>query len=121
MSLAPGWKVGGWTSWGLTDPIPRFCDACNAQMAPLLTIATTEWDDDTRSWIPYEDQAHATPSTTNPHPAKPAMVDVAGGYDLQLYACPASPDHPHTDHAWWGELGTRGRPEVPRTSRYPAV
>ncbi|MFI7617853.1 hypothetical protein ACIBP6_42205 [Nonomuraea terrae] len=66
-------------------------------MEPLLTIASTEWDDSTRSGVPYEDQAHATPSITNPHPANPAMVEVAGGYDLQLHACPAAPDHPHAD------------------------
>ncbi len=97
LSIAPGWKAGGWTRWGLTDPVPRICPACDTGMNPLLTIASTEWDDSTRSWIPYEEQAHARPSTADPHPAAPAPVELAGGYDLQLYACPASPDHPHTD------------------------
>lgn len=23
LSLAPGWKAGGWIRWGLTDPVPR--------------------------------------------------------------------------------------------------
>ena len=96
LSVAPGWKVGGWTHWGLTDPIPQFCPACDTEMAPLLTIASTEWDDSTRSWIPYEDQANAALSATYPDPANPAMIMVASGYDLQLYACPAFPDHPHT-------------------------
>ena len=89
LSLAPGWKVGGWTRWGLTDPIPQFCPACDTEMDPLLTIASTDWDDTSRGWIPYEGQAHVA--------ANPAMVEVGGGYSLQLYACPASPDHPHTD------------------------
>lgn len=97
LSVSPGWKVGGWTRWGLTDPVPQFCPSCDTRMNPLLTIASTEWDDTTRSWIPNEDQAHATPSTTNPHPAQPTLVEIGGGYGLQLYSCPESPDHPHTD------------------------
>ncbi|MGW1198039.1 hypothetical protein ACWD4B_19700 [Streptomyces sp. NPDC002536] len=97
LSIAPGWKADGWTRWGLTDPVPRICPACDTEMNPLLTIASTEWDASTRSWIAYDEQAQATPSTANPHSVNPAMVEIAGGYDLQLYTCPASPDHPHTD------------------------
>ncbi|GHF05199.1 hypothetical protein [Streptomyces morookaense] len=104
LPIAPGWKVGGWTRWGLADPVPRICPTCNTGMNPLLTIASTEWDASTHSWIPYEEQTHATPSTINPHPAAPAMVELAGGYDLQLYACPESPDHPHTALIQWGFL-----------------
>lgn len=96
LSVAPGWKAGGWTRWGLTDPFPQFCPACDTEMAPLLTIASTEWDDSTQSWIPYEDQASAARPASDPDPANPAMIEVAGGYSLQLYTCPASPDHPHT-------------------------
>ncbi|WP_320783827.1 hypothetical protein [Streptomyces sp. CRN 30] len=87
LSIAPGWKTGGWTRWGLTDPVPRPCPECGSEMSPLLTIASAEWDDGTRSWMPYEDQ-DAT--------AHPTMLELAGGYDLQLYTCPTSPDHPHT-------------------------
>lgn len=97
LSLAPGWKVGGWPHWGLTDPSPQFCPACNTEMAPLLTIASTEWDASTCSWIPNEVQADAEPSAACLDPRNPAMVTVSRGYTLQLYACPASPDHPHTD------------------------
>jgi hypothetical protein len=32
LSIAPGWKVGGWPPWGLTDPVARFCAACGAEM-----------------------------------------------------------------------------------------
>jgi hypothetical protein len=90
LSVAPGWKAGGWTHWGLTDPVPRFCPACGTAMDPLLTVASREWDDTSRGWIPYEDRANAGQ-------ANPTMVEIAGGYNLQLYTCPASPDHPHAD------------------------
>jgi hypothetical protein len=32
----PGWKVGGWPTWGLTDPRHPHCP----EMTPLLTIAS---------------------------------------------------------------------------------
>ncbi|KAB7833820.1 hypothetical protein [Streptomyces mobaraensis] len=97
LSVAPGWKAGGWTRWGLTDPVPRVCPACGTGMAPLLTVASAEWDDSTRSWSPYEELTPTPPSTARPQAATPAMVQLAGGYDLQLYTCPAAPDHPHVD------------------------
>ncbi|WP_257231724.1 hypothetical protein [Streptomyces sp. Rer75] len=136
LSVAPGWKVGGWASWGPTDPAPRFCPACDTEMDPLLTIATFEWDDSTRSWIPDEDcegQAPARPSFTHTRPEAQTMIDLlrAAGYvkvgrvpggqaratlritdsvprqptavqigrsdRQQLYVCPTSPEHPHTE------------------------
>jgi hypothetical protein len=134
LSVAPGWKAGGWTSWGLTDPISQFCPACDTKMDPLLTIATFEWDDSTRGWIPDEDQTRTGPSTahtrpqdqalidffrargievhkrgrvpsdiraaspsTCPVPRQPTGVHIGRGYKQQLYVCPTSPEHPHTE------------------------
>ncbi|MDI3403273.1 hypothetical protein [Streptomyces cavernicola] len=88
LSVAPGWKVGGWAPWGLTDPVPRSCPACATEMVPLLTIATFEWDDSTRSWIPDE---------AAPAPTRPTAVQIGRGYKQQLYVCPAAPEHPHTE------------------------
>ncbi|MFI1460302.1 hypothetical protein [Nocardia carnea] len=85
LSLAPGWKAGGWTRWGLTDPVSRNCPECGTEADPLLTIATTEWDSGSDSWAPEEGQAH------------PTMLDIARGYDLQLHICPASSDHSHIE------------------------
>ncbi|WP_046500586.1 hypothetical protein [Streptomyces odonnellii] len=97
LSISPGWKAGGWTRWGLTDPMPRICSACSTEAVPLLTIATTEWDDATESWAPEEDQANPTPLLPGTPPANFTMIDLARGYDLQLHVCPASPDHPHIE------------------------
>ncbi|MFG2148420.1 hypothetical protein ACGFRG_30140 [Streptomyces sp. NPDC048696] len=97
LSISPGWKVGGWTRWGLTDPIPRLCPECGTEADPLLTIATTEWDGATESWEPEEDRANPTPLLPGTPPANFTMIDLARGYDLQLHVCPASPDHPHIE------------------------
>lgn len=95
---APGWKVGGWPPWGRTDPIPRFCAVCDARMVPLLTIASFDWDGGPGSWIPYEDQAVASDRrVAGQSPAQPTAVQVGSTDNMQLYVCPASPEHPHTD------------------------
>jgi hypothetical protein len=96
---APGWKVGGWPRWGRTDPYRRFCAVCDAQMVPLLTIASFEWDSGRRGWAPYEDRAAAFAAghVAGQDPAQPTAVEVGSTDNLQLYVCPASPEHPHTD------------------------
>lgn len=95
VSVAPGWKAGGWPHWGRTDPVPEFCPACGSEMVPLLTIASVEWDGATRSWIPYEDQDRTEPSASCLTPRQPPMITIGDNDTLQLYACPASPAHPH--------------------------
>ncbi|PJN17385.1 hypothetical protein CG724_17310 [Streptomyces sp. CB02120-2] len=95
LSIAPGWKVGGWAPWGLTDPVVRFCTACEAEMFPLLTIASKEWHYRYLSWVPAEDQAIA--SVSHSGVVNSPRIQISGGNHLQLYVCPESPDHPHTD------------------------
>ena len=95
LSVAPGWKVGGWPPWGLTDPVGRFCVACGAAMSPLLTIASNEWDAGNRGWAPHQDQALAALDDVSV--ANPPKVQVSRGNHLQLYACSKFPAHPHTD------------------------
>lgn len=97
---APGWKVGGWPPWGRTDPYRRYCTVCEAQMMPLLTIASFEWDGgERRSWAPYEDQAaaYAPGHHAGQDPSQPTKVEVGSTDNMQLYVCPNSPEHPHTD------------------------
>ncbi|MYT68162.1 MULTISPECIES: non-ribosomal peptide synthetase [unclassified Streptomyces] len=98
LSVAPGWKAGGWASWGLTDPIPQSCPACDTAMNPLLTIATNEWDSSNHSWIPYEMQRSVAPTRAGEsRPNQPTAIQIGRGYKQQLYVCPASPEHPHTE------------------------
>ncbi|MHB9847709.1 hypothetical protein ACSYGO_00515 [Streptomyces krungchingensis] len=97
---SPGWKVGGWPPWGRTDPNPRHCGVCDVQMVPLLTIASFEWDGgEKRGWAPYEDRAAAYGDShyAGQAPAQPTRVEVGSTDNMQLYVCPISPEHPHTD------------------------
>ncbi|MEV6352595.1 hypothetical protein [Streptomyces hydrogenans] len=97
LSVAPGWKVGGWAPWGLTDPVPRFCVGCGAAMVPLLTVPSDEWSANNSGWAPEEDR-HLV-ARRRRGDANPTGVVVSRSNHLQLYACPdqAVTGHPHTD------------------------
>ncbi|GAA4993506.1 hypothetical protein GCM10025734_22570 [Kitasatospora paranensis] len=97
LAVSPGWKVGGLPSWSATDPRPLHCCACGSRMQPMLTVASYEWQPNGPGWIPYEDRAAAAAPTGYPAPATPTMIGLAGGCNQQIYACPASPDHPHAE------------------------
>jgi hypothetical protein len=44
LALAPGWKVGGWASWGVTDLKPMACRSCGDRPDPLVTVDSCEED-----------------------------------------------------------------------------
>ncbi|MFI6284492.1 hypothetical protein ACIBCM_06995 [Streptomyces sp. NPDC051018] len=98
LSVAPGWKAGGWPSWGPTDPAPRLCPACDSEMDALLTIATFESSGTTRSWNPYGHPAEGPATGPGSSDARqPTKVQIGSGYKQQLYICPDAPEHPHTE------------------------
>ncbi|MFI6063020.1 hypothetical protein [Streptomyces sp. NPDC051286] len=90
LSIPPGWRVGGFASWHLTDPSPMNCQACAAPMDLLLTIDSREWDGGSGSWKPLEEQDLPTHRF-----ATPTKVTVGRWGQLNVFACPANPSHPH--------------------------
>ncbi|WP_232542823.1 hypothetical protein [Streptomyces sp. QHH-9511] len=90
LSIAPGWKVGGFASWHLTDPAPVDCAACGAPMPPLLTVDKCEWDGGSSSWLPLEDRDSAD---------DPVVIDPVGVYLgrglMRIHTCPVDPTHRH--------------------------
>ncbi|MFJ1542714.1 hypothetical protein ACIODS_29665 [Micromonospora chalcea] len=86
LSLAPGWKVGGFANWSLTDPHPMDCTECGIAMTLLFTADSGEWHGSGDSWRPVEDPAEATPNPTD--------VSIGRGYALYIFRCPVSFDHP---------------------------
>ncbi|MFI5531236.1 hypothetical protein ACIA8O_22165 [Kitasatospora sp. NPDC051853] len=94
LAEAPGWKVGGWTPWGRTDPYARHCSVCETRMVPLLTIASFERDGEDDGWMPFEDQDAAY--VPGDSPVQPTAIEVGSTDHLQLYVCPADAGHPHT-------------------------
>ncbi|WP_030296914.1 hypothetical protein [Streptomyces katrae] len=90
LSIPPGWKVGGFASWHLTDPVHIGCEVCGATMPPLLTVAGGEWDGASESWIPLEDRD----SVPDDRISDPAGVYLGRGL-MRVHTCPATPTHPH--------------------------
>lgn len=95
LSTAPGWKTGGWTTWDPTDPVDRSCPECGTEEVPLLTIASSEWDGGSKSWIAEEEPTNPAPPPLGARDGNFTLIDIVGGYNLQLHACPADPSHPH--------------------------
>ncbi|MEV8093096.1 hypothetical protein [Kitasatospora sp. NPDC085879] len=90
LSIPPGWRVGGFASWHATDPAPMDCHTCGTPMHLLLTVDSSEWDGGSGSWTPLEEQG------LPPHPhASPTLVTVGRWGELNIFACPDNPDHPH--------------------------
>ncbi|XRQ11957.1 hypothetical protein ACN3XK_14025 [Actinomadura welshii] len=84
LSNAPGWKVGGHTTWSLSGYEPIHCGECGAGMEMLLAIASYERDE-MRSWWP-EGAGNAD--------AAPTRVQIGRGSELLVFTCPESFDHP---------------------------
>lgn len=95
LSLALGWKVGGFASWSLSGPQPVVCE-CGRDMKPLLTIDTCEWESPYGgSWRPVEEPEHPAgefESLANPN--MPTAIVISRGYALYVFTCPGSFDHP---------------------------
>ncbi|MFI1567897.1 hypothetical protein ACH4ZX_33565 [Streptomyces sp. NPDC020490] len=90
LSIPPGWRVGGFASWHTTDPSPMNCRTCSAPMHLLLTVDSSEWDGGSGSWKPLEEQGLAAH-----HSAEPTEVTVGRWGQLNVFACPREPGHPH--------------------------
>ncbi|MFD9337188.1 hypothetical protein ACFWBF_22705 [Streptomyces sp. NPDC060028] len=90
LSIPPGWRVGGFASWHRTDPSPMDCRACGTPMHLLLTVDTSEWDGGSQSWAPVEEQG--LPARVA---AEPTAVVVGNHGELNVFACPTDPGHPH--------------------------
>jgi hypothetical protein len=89
LSIAPGWKVGGWSAF-FTFRSPAGPDelrCCGASLEPVLTIPSDEWDGDSRSWRPITEEDESVDHA-------PTRVEIGRGYTLQVYRCTASQEHP---------------------------
>ncbi|MFI7238424.1 hypothetical protein [Streptomyces cyaneofuscatus] len=89
LSIAPGWKVGGFASWHLTDPAPVDCQVCGTAMPPLLTVHQRECDGASRSWLPIEDRD----AENDPRVIDPVGVYLGRGL-MRVHTCPTDPSHP---------------------------
>lgn len=89
LSVAPGWKTGGFAAWPVTAPAEMVCEHSDP-MSLLLRISSTEWDGGTKSWMPLEDRL--LPDTYEA--AAPTQVVVSRGGSLNVFVCSKDVRHP---------------------------
>ncbi|MGI5455448.1 hypothetical protein ACQEWB_20175 [Streptomyces sp. CA-249302] len=89
LSVAPGWKAGGFASWHLTGPREMLCD-CGAPMRLLVTVDSKEWDNGSLSWRPVEDAGNSAYGLS-----KPTQVVVGRAGSLRFFVCTLDASHPH--------------------------
>ncbi|HET6213129.1 MAG TPA: hypothetical protein VFE14_09695 [Micromonosporaceae bacterium] len=93
LSMAPGWKVGGWPPWPTTDPRPMYCGSCGSRMDHLLQVDSGEWGDRDR-WCPLEERALGSGTAAYLAATEPTGI-VAGRSGLyRIFSCPYCPDAP---------------------------
>jgi hypothetical protein len=91
LSLAPGWKIGGWDSWHRTDLVRVYCGACGTEMRLLLTV---DAGPGARSWMPYDEAREPQDGTRPPTLHGPTGVSAARD-EYRAFVCPTNPSHPH--------------------------
>ncbi|MFE2303240.1 hypothetical protein ACFXAW_34165 [Streptomyces sp. NPDC059445] len=95
LSVAPGCKLGGYGPWSFSDPFPMSCPECGSDVRPLLTVDGAEWDGN-KSWRPLEDADYDGLHFLGP--ACSTRLTIGRSYNMQLYVCVASYDHPHVQN-----------------------
>ncbi|MFE6055314.1 hypothetical protein ACFQ6N_31575 [Kitasatospora sp. NPDC056446] len=89
LSVAPGWKAGGFASWHLTGPAPMVCE-CGAPMRLLVTAASREWDNGNLSWRPVEEADDTTRGLNIP-----TRVVLGRDGSLRVFVCTVDAEHPY--------------------------
>ncbi|WP_043174507.1 hypothetical protein [Streptomyces sp. NRRL B-24484] len=88
LSVAPGWKAGGYPYRHRTSPPPDRC-GCGAALTLLLAATHGEWDPDDPTWQPVEDRPGRVRLNA------PTGFGVCDGSTVQIFVCADDPSHPH--------------------------
>ncbi|MFB6812876.1 hypothetical protein [Streptomyces sp. NPDC056387] len=90
LSIPPGSRAGGCATWNMTDTVAMDWPTCAALMELLLTLASSEWDGGSVSWMPLEERDPGAAAAASP----PGSSWVAGVSGTPSPAA-ADPGHPH--------------------------
>lgn len=97
LSVAPGWKLGGWPAhFTFREPAESdelHCGVCGGPVQALLTVASSEWDAATGSWRPAGEGTHEPAEHPYRSTREPTMITIGRGYTLQFYSCLSTPSH----------------------------
>jgi hypothetical protein len=91
LSVARGWKVGGWPSWHRTDKQWLSCRECGGPVELLLAMDSSEWDGAGDRWQPIEDRGLEERAEREAY--EPTGLDVARGGELRVFLCRTDAQH----------------------------
>jgi hypothetical protein len=95
MFMAPGWKVGGYAAWNVTDVLPTPCPQCAGATTLLLVIASAEYDGGTRQrWRPVEERHVDWDHPDRFVSQRPTGITVGRWASLRVLACFRCPGVP---------------------------
>ncbi|WP_148310596.1 hypothetical protein [Nocardia otitidiscaviarum] len=88
LSVAPGCKVGGWTSWHLTDMYPVPCEDCGDSTRALLQLDSAEWNGGSGPrWKPVVDDPAGEPEL------EPTALEHGSWGAMTIFTCRTDPRH----------------------------
>jgi hypothetical protein len=100
LSVAPGFKAGGWPAhFTFRDPPEQdsdelCCGECGGPVEVLLSVTGSEWDRASVGWRPVEcGEAAGTSPRAERNLSEPTAMTIARGYTLQFYNCVGTPSH----------------------------
>lgn len=90
LSIARGWKLGGWAAWHKSGFHPFVCSDCGCEMTLLLKMDTREWDGGSDRWRPLEDRGLQSMELFRA--CEPTGIDAAWG-ELRVFVCSRDARH----------------------------
>ncbi|MGW6502033.1 hypothetical protein [Nonomuraea angiospora] len=94
LSIAPGFKIGGWESWHLTDMYELPCEVCGTETEPLLKLDSSEWDSGSGPrWQPLEERHLEFGTDEYDDACEPTTLQLGRYGALTIFLCPRSADH----------------------------
>ncbi|MEV0777337.1 hypothetical protein ACIBLA_03810 [Streptomyces sp. NPDC050433] len=91
LSVAKGWKVGGWANWNVTGIERNYCPNCRSDLRLLLKVDSSEWDGASDRWWPLEDRALTPDGMSRAY--EPTGVDVGRFGELRVFICQQNAMH----------------------------
>ncbi|MEU4342046.1 hypothetical protein AB0H00_12375 [Nocardia sp. NPDC023852] len=93
LSVAPGCKVGGWTSWHSTDMYAVPCFDCGGETRQLLQLDSSEWDGGSGPrWKPVVDAGTELPSDAEPE-SEPTGLSHGRYGAMTIFTCRTDTRH----------------------------
>ncbi|SHN37061.1 hypothetical protein SAMN05216499_1498 [Actinacidiphila paucisporea] len=91
LSVARGWKIGGWPSWHLTGLQHIECPDCAGPVKLLIKVDSCEWDGGSDRWWPLEERSLT--EEQEPAAREPTGTVVGRFGELRIFTCESNPAH----------------------------